>query len=334
MERFSRLLAVTLFETSLYTSFVLCYTVLRRIELEVLATVDRGDTISELATKLGHSESYLSRAVADLVEKGLVYTERDGRRKRVVPSDARAVELYRDLIHQHSHIDFPELLTGKALEVLYYLDQPRTVAEIADRSDNYRNTVNRVLKRFRDRGLVGTDGGRYEFNADFDRLHAFSSELAHHLHRQRLEAVAPKGTILWENYDEFLAQTETEIDAGGFHETGLARFAAFDLQFLLTGRRYYVYSEDIDAVSPAELCCHTLLIDDGSRHRSCCLLLLNHVDVDEEDLQVQAAKYDLEDEIDALLRYLETHGEVDDDRLPEWDECQELAADYEVPLPR
>jgi len=89
----------------------------------------------ELATKLDHSESYLSRAVGDLVEKGLVYTERDGRRKRVVPSDARAVELYRDLVRQHSHIEFSELLTGKALEVLYYLDQPRTVSEIADRSD-------------------------------------------------------------------------------------------------------------------------------------------------------------------------------------------------------
>jgi len=78
--------------------------------------------------KLDHSESYLSRAVADLVEKGVVYTERDGRRKRVVPSDARAVERYQDLVRQHSHIDFPELLTGKALEVLYYLDQPRTVS--------------------------------------------------------------------------------------------------------------------------------------------------------------------------------------------------------------
>ena len=281
---------------------------------------------------MNNSESYLSRAVADLVEKGLVYTERDGRRKRVVPSDARAVERYQDLVRQHSHIDFLELLIGKALEVLYYLDQPRTVSEIADRSDNYRNTVNRVLKRFRDRGLVGTDEGRYEFNADFDRLHAFARELAHHLYRHRLEAVAPKGTILWEDYDEFLAQTETEIDAEGFHETGLARFAAFDLQFLLTGHRYYVYSEELDAVSPAELCCHTLLIDDASRHRSYCLLLLSHVDVGEAGFRAQAAKYGLEDEIDALPRYLETHGEVDDDRLPEWDEFQELAADYEVRL--
>jgi len=306
--------------------------VLRRIELEVLATADRGDTISELATKLDHSESYLSRAVADLFEKGLVYTERDGRRKRVVPSDARAVERYRDLVRQHSHIEFPELLTGKALEVLYYLDQPRSVSEIADRSDSYRNTVNRVLKRFRDRGPVGMADGHYDFNADFDRLHELSRELAHHLHRHHLGSVAPKGTILWEDYDEFLAQTETEIDSAGFHETGLARFAAFDLQFLLTDHRYYVYSEDLDAVSPAALCCHTLLIDDGSRHRSYCLLLLSHVDVDEPDFREQAATYDLEDEIDALLRYLETHGEVDDDRLPEWDELQKLAADYEVPL--
>jgi len=306
---------------------------LRRIELEVLATVDRGDTISELATKLDHSESYLSRAVGDLAEKGLIYTERDGRRKRVVPSDARAVELYQDLVRQHSHIDFPDLLTGKALEVLYYLDQPRTVSEIANRSNNYRNTVNRVLKRFRNRGLVGTAHGHYEFNADFNRLHEFSRELAHHLHRQRLEAVAPKGTILWEDCDEFLAQTETEIDAEAFHETGLARFAAFDIQFLLTSHRYYVYSEGLDAVSPADLCCHTLLIDDGSRHRSYCLLLLSYVDVDEENLREQAAKYGFEDEIDALLRYLETHGEVDDERLPEWDKFQELAADYEVPLP-
>ena len=326
-------LSVTLVEVFLSNSFELCYIVLRRIELEVLGTADSGDTISELAAKLDYSESYLSRVVSELDEKGLIHTKQVGRQKRIVPSDARAVERYRNLVMQHSHIEFPDLLTGKALEVLYYLDQPRTVSEIADRSDNYRNTVNRVLKRFRDRGLVGVEDGRYNFNADFDRLHEFARALAHHLHREQLEAVAPKGTILWEDYDGFLAKTETEIDAAGFHETGLARFAAFDLQFLLTGHRYYFYSEELEAVSPAELCCHTLLIDDGSRHRSYCLLLLSHVDVAEEALRAQAAKYGLEDEIDALLRYLETHGEVDDDRLPEWDEFQELAADYEVQLP-
>jgi hypothetical protein len=107
---------------------------------------------------------------------------------------------------------------------------------------------------------------------------------------------------------------------------------AFDLQFLLTGHRYYFYSEELDAVSPAKPCCHTLLIDDGSSHRY-CLLLLSHIEVDEENFREQAVKYGLEDGIDALLRYLGTHGVVDDGRLPELDEFQNLAADYEVPLP-
>ncbi|WP_160135566.1 MarR family transcriptional regulator [Halococcus salsus] len=307
---------------------------LRRIELEVLSTIESGDTVSELATKLDHSESYLSRAIADLVEKRLVYTERDGRQKRVVPSDSRAVEVYQNLVRQHSHIDFPELLTGKTLEMLYYFDQPRTVSEIADRSDNYRNTVNRVLKQLRDRGLVGTDDGRYNFNGDFDHLHEFARELAHHLHRQRLKTVASNGTILWEDFDEFLAQTDTKVETEHFYETGLARFAAFDLQFLLTRHRYYLYSEDIEAVSPAELCCHTLLIDDDTRYRSYCLLLLSSVDVNESEFRERATKYGLEDEIDSLIRYLETQGALSDERLPEWDEFQELAADYEVSLPR
>ncbi|MFB6282961.1 MAG: MarR family transcriptional regulator [Halobacteria archaeon] len=304
------------------------------IEFEVLAIINGNDTISELAVKLDRSESYISRAVQNLVEKGLAHTERDGRRKRVVPSDSRAVEIYQDLVRQHPHIEFPELLTNKALEVLYHLDQPRTVADIADRSDNYRNTVNRILKRFREHGLVRTDDYRYDFNADFDRLHDFSRELVHHLHRQKLESVAPRGTIFWEDRDEFIAQTETGIDVDGFHDTGIARFAAFGLQFFLTSYRYYLYSEERGGVSPAELCCHTLLIDDDIRHRMYCLLLLSHVNVDEGDLREHAAKYDLENVIDALLQYLETGGEVEDEMLPEWSEFQELAAEYEVALPQ
>jgi len=50
-------------------------------------------------------------------------------------------------------VKIPKLLTGKALKVLYYVDHPRTVSEIADRVTTTAR-VNRILKRFRDRGLV------------------------------------------------------------------------------------------------------------------------------------------------------------------------------------
>jgi len=307
--------------------------VLRRIELEVLSTVDRGDTISELAMKLDHSESYLSRAVADLVDKGLVYTERDGRRKQVVPSDARAVELYQDLVRQHSHIEFPELLTGKALEVLYYLDQPRTVAEIADQT-----TTTAIRSTVSSSGFAtAASSGWTTVTMTSTPTSTASTRLPGNSHTISIDnASKPSPRRAYDSLGglrRIPRQAETEIDAEGFHETGLARFAAFDLQFLLTDHRYYRYSETLDEVSPAELCCHTLLIDNGSHHRSYCLLLLSHVDVDEADLRVQAVKYGLEDEIDALLQYLETHGKIQDGRLSEWSEFQELAADYEVDLP-
>lgn len=62
---------------------------------------------------------------------------------------------------------------------------------------------------------------------------------------------------------------------------------------------------------------------------STCARISSH-----SDLRERAASYDLEDEINGLLRYFQTHGEVEDDRLPEWSEFQKLEADYEVDLPQ
>lgn len=57
---------------------------------------------------------------------------------------------------------------------------------------------------------------KYDFNGNSNRLHESTRELAHHLHRQYLEAVATNGTILLEGHNEFLAQTETETKADQF----------------------------------------------------------------------------------------------------------------------
>lgn len=86
-------------------------------------------------------------------------------------------------------------------------------------------------------------------------------------------------------------------------------------------------------LSPADFCYHTLLIGDDTRHLSYCLLLLSKVDVDEDTFRDRTATYDFEDTVDAMARYPEiTGGDVQDDRFPEWDEFQALAADYGVTM--
>ncbi|ELY96182.1 hypothetical protein C483_00110 [Natrialba hulunbeirensis JCM 10989] len=66
--------------------------------------------------------------------------------------------------------------------------------------------------------------------------------------------------------------------------------------------------------------------------RCLCNIVLSLLD--EDDLRAQDVKYGLEDEINALLRYLETRSETEDGLFPKWIGFQELAADYEVDLPR
>jgi hypothetical protein len=80
------------------------------------------------------------------------------------------------------------------------------------------------------------------------------------------------------------------------------------------------------------LCCHMLVIDSGARTQSYCLLLLSHVDIDRDELRAQATKYGVDDVVDDLCTYLDTCGAQRTSRLPEWEDFQELADEYEVAL--
>lgn len=300
--------------------------------LTALAALREPMTVSELAERLDRSQSYVSEVVAELADKGLVRKEQNGREKRIIPSESKAVELYLDLSQRFSHIDFPELLSGPTIPLLYYLDEPTSVAELAERTDNYRNTVNRRVKQLRDRGIIRKDGTRYRLNDEFRDLNRFSREYIHHVHRQRASEVTDGYTILWENHESFLVQTDRQVSDDAFLATGPERFEEYGLPLLTTESRYYFYpAEQID-FSPEELVCHMLLIDSGTRFRSYCLLLLSSADVNDGLLESRATHYGLSELIEQLLEYLETRGETTAEPLPSWNEFQALADEYEVPV--
>lgn len=301
-------------------------------ELTALEALREPTTVSGLADRLDRSQSYVSEVVDKLADKGLVRKDRNGREKHIIPSESKAVELYHGLSQRYSHIDFPELLSGPTIPLLYYLDEPATVAELADRTDNYRNTVNRRVKQLRDRGILRKDGTLYRLNEEFQDLNRFAREYHHHVHRQRASAVMDAYTILWEDHESFLVQTDGQITDDSFLTTGPERFGDYGLPLLTTESHYYFYpTEQID-FSSEELVCHMLLIDSGSRFRSYCLLLLSSEDVNEELLNSRAAHYCVSKLVEQLLEYLETRGETTAEPLPSWDEFQALADEYEVPV--
>lgn len=303
---------------------------LEKSELTILQALREPTTVSGLAERLDRSQSYVSEVVAELAEKGLVRKERAGKVKQIVPSESKAVELYLDLSQRHSHIDFPQLLSGPTIPLLYHLDDPVSVAELAERTENYRNTVNRRVKQLRDRGIIRKDGTRYQLNDEFQDLNRFAREYIHHVHRQRASEATDGYTFLWEDHESFLVQTDREVSDDAFVATGPERFEEYGLPLLATETRYYFYPAEQIEFSPEELVCHMLLIDSGTRFRSYCLLLLSSVDMNEELLKSRATHYGVSELVEQLLEYLETRGQTTAEPLPSWDEFQALAEEYEV----
>ena len=301
-------------------------------ELQVLATLNSDSTISKLADDLNRSVNYTSELVERVEAKGLVNTHRSGKTKRVQRSDAKAVELFDTFVQQYSHIPFPELLGGATLRVLYYLDPPRSATDLADLVGVHRSTVHRVLSPLQDRGIVYKSDGQYVINDDFKGLVGLAQDLAHLRNRTRIAEYVDSYTILWESPDEFLVQTDDVIESDAFVTTGPERFQTFDLPLLARKRRYYLYSPSKDNISAAELCCHMLVIDDGVRNRSYCLLLLKSEGVDRDEVLALAETYGVSTLVSDLLSYLDTEGEERADRLPTWSEFRELADEYGVTI--
>ena len=298
-------------------------------ELQVLATLKSDSSISELADDLNRSVNYTSELVERVETKGLVNAHRSGKTKRVQRSDAKTVELFDTFVQQYSHIPFPELLDGATLRVLYYLDSSRSATDLADLVGVHRSTVHRALSPLQDRGIVYKSDGQYVINDEFEGLVGLAQEFAHLRNRTRITEYVDLYTILWESPDEFLVQTDDVIESDAFVTTGPERFQTFDLPLLARQRWYYLYSASKDNISVAELCCHMLVIDDGVRTRSYCLLLLKSEEVDRGEVLAFAETYGVSTVVSDLLSYLDTEGEERGDRLPTWSEFRELADEYE-----
>lgn len=326
---------------------------LSRAELGTLQSLNSEKTVSELSEELDYSLSYTSEVVSKLEGKGLIETRKKGRQKRVSTSESRATELYLNLVQSHGHVDWAELLSGKAVEILYYLGEPTSVSEVAEKTDNYRATVHRILKEFINRGIVQEQDNQYRLNEEFLSVNDFAEEYFHQIHKEITSSSLPAESdslqetkhetrlnnfekenafydILWENPQSFLLSTNENlrIDSSEFYPTGPERFQEYGIELVPTNKRYYFYDEDIDDISPQELVCHTLLIDDGTRYRTYCLLLIEKEGIHEE-VQEASKKYGIEELVNSLIRYLKGE-EVKG--MPDRDELQLTARKYEVKI--
>jgi predicted transcriptional regulator len=314
--------------------------VLSESELTVLShlSTDAGEDLiqRELADELGWDPGHTSRVVSNLADSELVIKEQQNGRYRVSLSNAEPTERFADLTREFPHVAFPDLLAGPTIQLLYYLNAERTAAELTEWTAVSRATVYRRLKQLRNVGIVTKHDARFSLTEQFEALAAFARSLVRHLHRQEASEHAASVRLIWIDVDEYLFSCRPDVAEPLFHQTGPDALGQYGIDLLTREEQYYFRSEDRADLAPEDLVCHLLLIDDGARYRSYCLLLIAACGIGEETLTRTAERYDRDAEIDLkglireLCAYLDSNGSVSGERLPEWETFKSMAADYDI----
>ena len=309
-------------------------------ELTVLSYLGRAADESlvqrELADELEWDPGHTSRVVSRLADNGLLIREQHDGRYDVSLSKAEPAERFADLVREFPHVDFPDLLAGSTIQLLYYLDDERTAAELTEWTDVSRATVYRRLQQLRNVGIATKRESRFALTDQFEDLAVFARSLVRHLHRQEASDHAAGVRLIWTDVDEYLFSCRTEVTASLFHQTGPNALEQYGIPLLTREEQYYFRSEDRTELTPEDLVCHLLPIDDGARYRSYCLLLITGCELDTDKLTRTAEQYDREAEINLrdivqdLCAYLESRGAVSGEKLPKWDTFKSTAADYDI----
>ena len=306
--------------------------------LDVLCS-EREATAKGLAAETGHSRKQIYRVIDDLLESGLINESREQHNQRVVrAADAPVVEAYRHLTSNLSHVDWPSLLTPATIRVCWYLDTPRRVTAIADRLGITRQAVHKALSPLKNRAMLAPSGPDYALTEDLRPLHSFAREVVTHEHRTRVRKLAPSATIEWCDPKRALVQVQTENDtdtllqAPEWEMTGLAKFHAYDLQFFLAGEPAFWYAPE-EPLTSADIVCHTLVLETGSRRVSYAMLLIEQEKITEDELIETAAWYGIESIVRPMYRFIDGDPNTIDDadiHIPNSREYAALKEQYGV----
>lgn len=299
---------------------------LSKMEVRTLLKLKREETITELANELGLSIYRTSILVASLKRKGLVKTEKRGKYKIVLLSDAKPVELFKRLVSKFGHMPLDSILSGKSLPLLAVLKgTPLSAYELCIKSSLSRSTLYYILNKLSNYGIIGEKDGKYFLVERYRLFHEFAKEFYELQNSIKAGEFCKDSAVIWSGVGEFILLTREYKgkDVENFHLTGLERFSDFGMELIGTGQHHYYYCEKVKGLSLEEIIVHALLIDFSPRTilYSIVLLLAYKDKINQKKLFKLGRKYDVS--VSELLKYLEGK-EVKKYPYPSMEEVKEI----------
>ena len=164
-----------------------------------------------------------------------------------------------DLLSVHSHIDWENVLSGKAIDILLQtLNGPENHTATIP-----KNTLWRHLKNLKTRGIITQNGS---INSRFQTLSEFLVEYQSFFLRKIAGTASKDAVILWQKDGEFLMRAPKTVQQPpkGFLKTATSIFQEYDLP-LFSESEIYVYSKEKKEIRPEDAILHTLLLRQTAR---------------------------------------------------------------------
>ena len=299
-----------------------------KTELSILKEIAKGHhELVSIEKTLSITPQLLSYNLKKIEQKGLIKTTQHAFKKRTYFSDSKHATLLNDLLSVYSHIDWENVLSGKAIDILLQtLNGPENHTATIP-----KNTIWRHLTNLKTRGIITQNGS---INSRFKTLSEFLMEYQNIFLRKIAAAVSRDVVILWQKDGEFLmrAPKTAQQPPKGFLKTATSVFQEYDLP-LFSESEIYLYSKCKKEILPEDAILHTLLIEpDSTRYTTYALLLLKKIgnNLDTAYLLSEAQRLGIRSQIDSMQQFLKTHKRQADSMLPTWNEFIEKATDYRV----
>jgi hypothetical protein len=298
-----------------------------KAELQILGEIARGNyELSSIQAKLSVKPSLLTYTLKKLQTKGLIKIAHKGAKKQVSFSDIKHAILLRNLLSIYDYVDWENVLKGKAVEILF-----QVLTDSNKLTGLPRNTLWRYMKDFKSRGIITQE---CKVNPQFRGLSEFLEEFQSFFVKKKANELSDNSVILWQHDMEFLIRTPKSAKAPtrDFHKTATSIFSVYDLP-LFSEFDVYFYSTTKKSIKPEDALLHTLLLEPGNvRYSTYALLLLKKMEkqIDKTCLLREAEHFGLENQVNGMLEFLQTHVRPEGQALPTWDDFAEKARDYGV----
>lgn len=316
-------------------------------DLVLIQRLETPKTLTQIAQEVGRDASRMSRVVRDLEARHLVRVERRGRHV-FVQRDGLAANVLSQVLQEHPHQPWDQLLSDASLELVAFFSSPadellpaplppaivehrhrpcvaKTLRDAATWTGYSVDHTRRLVDNLAQRAILRrTDEGQYFLAPEHVRLREFAKLYHQEWGWRTLREAAPDANPVWQLGRSILFSTRNPIE--GFPRGGTSLAGEFGVSLILDR---YLYTKAPWAPTVSDAILQTYL--EGPTRTSnvvyACILCAKHRPPDFLD---RARQYGIPVAAKLLQMYAEAPGSHTGGPFPPADEYREIARRYGV----